>query len=118
MKKYFLFLIITLIVSCSSIKEGEIYEKEFLPYHTEMTLMPIIISTGKSCVPILMPMWFNYPDAYKISFKKFSEKKNKFETRTVYTSKYVFDSSAIGNWYKICEDDCDEQPKIKMDKKE
>lgn len=115
MKKIVIILILFLI-SCSNLKEGEIYKKEFTPKHTQMILMPIIISTGKTTMTSLVPMWFYFPDSYSVGIKKYNEEKKEYETRTIYIDKNVYELVNIGNWYKVCDYDCDEPVKIKMEK--
>lgn len=118
--KYFLIVIVFVLVGCSGLKEGEIYDKNYSPAHMQLIMMPIVhtISTDKttSSFVTVVPMWFYFPDSWSLSYKAFNQKKNKWETATVWVNQQTFDISKIGMWYKKTEDDLDEQPRIETNK--
>lgn len=109
-----------LLVGCSGLKEGEIYDKSFSPAHTELIMMPIVhvISTGNtySTFTTIVPMWFYYPDSWSISYKAFNQKKNKWETAIVWVNQQTYSVANIGMWYKKTEQDFIEQPRIETNK--
>ena len=89
MKKIALFLSIILVfgllVSCSKlINEGDIYEKEFKPEYTTVSVLPMTISNGKTVTTIMVPYTIHYPDRWVIYIK-------------AYVSKEVYDSVNIGD---------------------
>lgn len=117
MKKILISLAIAiLIMSCSSsLKEGEVYDKQFHQEHTTVLLMPIVHKIGKTTYTTMIPMTFYYPDAWSISYKVFDEEKNKWKTRTVWVSKQVYDATTIGSWYIQADTALAERPRIRKD---
>jgi hypothetical protein len=122
LKFLFLSLIFIMIFSCGpALKQGEVYNRQFIPAHSQLIMMPIVhvVSDGESTTTYttVTPIWFFYPDAWSISYKAFNQKKNKWETATVYTTKEIYNLVSIGSWYERKENDSIEQPRIKEDPK-
>lgn len=102
MKKIALFLSIILVfgllVSCSKlINEGDIYEKEFKPEYTTVSVLPMTISNGKTVTTIMVPYTIHYPDRWVIYIKAYEEEKQEWLTEDFYVSKEVYDSVNIGD---------------------
>ncbi len=90
--------------SCSpGIKEGEVYQKYIEPERTyvQMLMIPQIHSTGKSTYTtfIIIPMFIHDDEDYVIKIKKFNQEKGKFDSKTLYLERPIFDSLEIGDYF-------------------
>ena len=109
MKKITLFLSIILVfgllVSCSKlINEGDIYEKEFKPEYTTVSVFPMTISNGKTVTTIMVPYTIHYPDRWVIYIKAYDEEACKWINEDFYVSEEVYDSVDIGDYFVFDED--------------
>lgn len=109
MKKIALFLSIILVfgllVSCSKlINEGDIYEKEFKPEYTTVSVFPMTISNGKTVTTIMVPYTIHYPDRWVIYIKAYDEEACKWINEYFYVSEEVYDSVDIGDYFVFDED--------------
>lgn len=112
--KCFILIVLLLIFSCGpDLKEGEVYDKEFIPAHMQIILMPVT-TCGKTCMTSLIPVPFFYPDAWKISYKAFNKDENQYDTSVKYVPKAVFDSLEIGHWYISTDKDLKEPARMKQ----
>lgn len=72
MKKaiFVLFMCFIFLTGCNKkITEGEIYEKEFLPKETQVVILPMVHTDGKTSYTTYIPMTYYYPDRWRISIK-------------------------------------------------
>lgn len=105
MKKRILSLLLALLLcltlcGCSpKLKEGEVYEKHFIPAHTDHLLIPYVRynAASKSSTVILIPVSRHYPDQYKICIKAMQG--DDWITETFYVPQDVYDSVEIGNYF-------------------
>jgi hypothetical protein len=119
-KLLLLMVFFIMIFSCEpALKQGEVYNRKFVPAHTQMIMMPVVhvASVGKTTTTYttLTPIWFFYPDSWEISYKAFNQKKNKWETATIYTTKEIYSLASVGSWYERTEKDFVEQPRLKTE---
>lgn len=89
------FLILTLWGCEDKIAEGEVYEKEYRAAHTDVRMMPVVISNGKTTTTTVIPYVVSYPDRYIIHIKAFNGEE--WETEDYYVSKEVYDSVNVGD---------------------
>lgn len=101
-------LILLSLSGCSTITEGKIVEKEFIPAHTETLLVPIVMSTGTSTFTNFIPVTRDYEDQWIIIFEGMNEEGEK-ETRKVYTDEKTYNLCDIGeNFIYVTNRDSDE----------
>lgn len=101
-------LIILSLSGCSTITEGVIVEKKFIPEHTETLYVPIVSKVGNSTITNLIPVMRDYEDQWIIIFEGINEEGEK-ETRKVYTNEATYNSCEIGdNFVYITNRDEDE----------
>lgn len=101
MKKVKVFLIVALIAlllgGCSQkITQGEVINKEFIAEHTEVRVIPVVTSNGKSTSTTLIPYVYHYPDTYKITIKDYDAEQKEL-TATYRVTKFVYDSIDYGD---------------------
>lgn len=115
----YLALILTMLVifGCARITDGEVYEKKVILAHTEMILIPIIISSGKSTTTVLVPYWFWYPEQYRVCIRKVDKNTGDYDTRSIYLTKEKFNTVTNGDWYEITESDSFELVRFKTNTK-
>lgn len=113
MRPIWLTPLLAILLACSpSLKEGEIRTKELHPEHTQIILMPLTISTGKTTTTTMVPMFFYYPESYSIDIRKFDGKK--WREATWWVNRSTYEQAVVGGYYKVQKDDLDEQPRIKQ----
>ncbi len=91
-----------LLTGCSQkITDGEVYKKEFKEAHTEIRIMPIVTTNGKTTHTIMMPFTYSYPDRYIVYIKKFED--NEWKTANYYVTKEIYENIKIGDEFKYVE---------------
>lgn len=85
------------IAGCSSITDGDVYDREFVAAHEESTIDydPIseTFSTGSETVP----------DKWYISFRKVNEQDGGWLTRRVEVEKSTYDSTNLGDHFSLAQ---------------
>ena len=111
-------ILIVSLCGCSAITEGEVYEKEYREAHTQIMMMPLNISNGKTSSVIMVPYFVRYPERYVIFIKAYQDKK--WVTEDFYVSKEVYDAVNIGDMFLYDEDrgDLQEEPYTKERKRD
>lgn len=108
----FLMAICLLLSGCEKIREGEIYKKEFLEENTQVYMMPIIHSDGKTSYTTFMPVTYHYPDRWKIYIRSLNkDKQGEYKKAIYYTNEDVYNQCEIGNIFSYEEGrDSEEEP--------
>ena len=95
-------------VVSSSVEEGVIVSKEFIPEHTTMIPITTYITVGKVRVPNTIYVTRHYSDQWAITFEG-KNKSGKVCQRTVYVSEEVYNSYKINDIFtydkNICSDE-------------
>lgn len=100
-------LLALLLCSCDNeVTEGEIYEKEFKPAETQTTVIPMVISTGKTVVTSVIPVIRHYPDRYIVRIRQYNEEENTFLYNEYYVNAETYNKANIGDWFIYDEDYC------------
>lgn len=105
MKKRILSLLLALLLcftlcGCGpKLEEGEVYDKQFIPAHTDHLLIPYIHynAASKSSYTIFIPVARHYPDQYEIFIKAMQD--DEWVTETFYVPQDVYDAIEIGNYF-------------------
>ncbi len=88
-----------LLFGCrSGITEGEIYEKEFIPAHSTIELVPILSFNGENITTTYIPEIRNYPDAWYIRIKAVNDEDRVQEDEYSVTEE-IFNQYNIGEFY-------------------
>ena len=92
----------------SSVEEGVIVNKEFIPAHTTMIPITTYITVGKMQVPNTTYITRHYSDQWAITFEG-KNKSGKVCQRTVYVSEGVYNNYKINDMFiydkTICSDE-------------
>lgn len=100
MALFILFLTVILVACGNKITEGEVYEKEFIPAHTETMLVPIVIFNGKTTTTTLIPETKNVPDEWYIKIQSVEADENgKYEKAEYSVTEEIFNSYEVGDLY-------------------
>ncbi len=84
----------------NKITEGIVYEKGFVPAHTETTLMPIMSSNGKTTTTILIPKTDSIPDKWYISIRSQEADENgKYQKAKYEVAEETFNQYKVGDFY-------------------
>ena len=111
-------LVVSLCGCSNTITEGEVYEKEYREAHTQVMILPLIISNGKTTSTIMVPYFVHYPDRYVIFIKAYQDKE--WKTEDFYVSKEVYDSIKIRDMflYDVERGDLQDEPYTKERKED
>ena len=91
-------LIPILLSGCqNSITQGEVIEKEFTPSHTEVMLVPLVHSNGKTSYTTLVPFIYSYSDSWKITIQSYDKETGENSTATYRVTENVYNSVEIGS---------------------
>lgn len=90
-----------MFVSCGNeITEGQVYEKVFVPAHTETRLIPIITYNDKTVNTILIPQIKHIPDRWYIKIKAVgSGEDEECEKVTYSVTEEIFNQYEVGDFY-------------------
>ena len=86
--------------------EGEICNLEYQPAYTTTSLIPIIISNGKTVTTILVPYILYYPDRWYVQVREYVEEDEEFVYHECWVTEEVFTSLNIGDWFVYNADYC------------
>jgi hypothetical protein len=88
--------------SCNKLEEGDVIEKWYEPTRTYATVMPILISNGKTTSTIMVPhMVTDYEDwVIKIRGKYNGEDR----IETIYVGQKQYECLSVGSHLKLSED--------------
>jgi len=88
------------MLSCEDgINEGEVYAKEYEPARTQLIMTPMIVSTGKTTITTMTPMYVYDDEDYVIHIHKFNEETQEFDTNTFYTDNVTYNQINVGDWF-------------------
>lgn len=104
-------ILLTLIICCicltgcgEKITEGEIYEKEFLLEETQVMIVPMVHTNGKTSYTTYMPVTHHYPDRWRISIKSLEKNEDgEYDTADYYTTEEVYNSCEVGDMFSYDE---------------
>lgn len=85
-----------LFAGCERIKSGEVYNKEFVPAHTESYSYTQIIYVNDQCIRIPQTRTEFVPDKYRIYIRKENDK-GKFETAMYEVGRERYEQIKIGD---------------------
>lgn len=99
-------LAILCFVSCSKtvpkLKEGYVIEKWYEPTRTYVTMMPMVVSNGKSSTVIMIP--FSITDYADWCLKIRGKYNNEEMIEIIYVSQNQYDSLSLGSHLKLTDD--------------
>ena len=101
-------LLIMTFVGCSSITEGKVINKKFIPAHTDQTIITVPQRIGKITTIRTYPVTRSYPDQWQITFEG-PNNKEELETRIVYVDKTTYDSYEIGDDFVYDKEKCNNE---------
>lgn len=82
---------------CSGkITSGEVVEKNFTPAHSEVRLIPFVISNGKSVSTGIIPYVYRYSDRWEVTIAAWDEEEKKMQTATYRVTEEVYEAVEIG----------------------
>lgn len=114
MKRAIAALMLCLSLACDpSLKDGEVTSRKFHPAHTQITLMPIVSSNGKTTTTTLIPVPMYYPESWSVDIKKFDGKK--WKRATWWVNRETYDQVTVGCWFKSTDECLEEQPKQRVE---
>lgn len=90
---------VSLLCGCGKeITEGEVFAKEYKEARTEVRLMPLVRTNGKTTYTTVIPYTVRYPDRYIIKIKAYQN--NEWVTEDFYVSAEVYESINIGDMFE------------------
>lgn len=107
MKFKLLFIVIAMLLLCGCgtiLTEGEVYDKQFIESHSEVTAFPATVpsvnaATGQITTDVkTVPHICYYSDAYAIYIRAFRD--NEWVTAVYYVPEDVYNSVNIGDTFK------------------
>lgn len=97
----FVLFISVLISACGNkITEGKVYEKEFIPAHSETVLMPMVIPCGKSVVTVMRPQIIRKSDTWYIKIESAELDEGGNIEKAIYSvTEEIFNQYEVGDFY-------------------
>lgn len=80
---------------------GIVTSKRFIAAHTEIIMMPMTISDGKTTTTIMVPYTFFEPDRWTITVEPYDDAGRPLPVRNVNVRKDVYDSCKLGGWLNM-----------------
>lgn len=89
--------LLLVLSGCSGkITSGEVVEKKFTPAHSEVRLIPFVISNGKSVSTGIIPYVYRYSDRWEVTIAAWDEEEKKMQTATYRVTEEVYEAVEIG----------------------
>lgn len=92
-----LLLVVGLSACGGMITSGEVIDKTYTPAHTQLMIIPVTISSGKSFTTVMVPYIYCYSDDWKITIQKYNCVKQEMSSATYRVTKDVYNSVTIGS---------------------
>lgn len=101
MKKVIAIILVAIIslslLGCASkITSGEVINKSYTEAHTQMLLIPVVISNGKTMSTILVPYIYHYSDRWDVTIQAWDAADKKMKRATYRVTEDVYNSVDIG----------------------
>ena len=101
-KTVFLLGVLLFVLSAcgNKITEGKVYEKEFIPAHSETVLVPMIIPCRKSVTTVMRPQTTRKPDTWYIKIESTEPEEDGNTKKSTYSvSEDIFNQYEVGDIY-------------------
>lgn len=85
------------------ITEGRVIHKEHHEEYTTVIMMPIVISTGKTTMTQMIPIWQYHPETWEIVIESFDKDSKRLE-ESFYVNNSVYNEVNTGDYFKFDED--------------
>lgn len=92
---YIIALLILMSGCTQKISRGEVIEKEFVPAHTSMMIIPVVRTNGKTTSTTMIPYVYYYADRYTIKIAGY-DKDGEHCSAAYRVTKEVFDAVELG----------------------
>ena len=97
------------------ITQGEVVDKQFTPAHTDIRIVPIVRSNGKTTTVTPVRFFYYYPDTYEITIS--GADKNGNQQKAVYrVTKEVFDTVEMGAEFIYDKDMQPDEPEYRRER--
>jgi len=102
MKAICVILIVLLVTSCNHLTEGTVIGKKYEPLNSYTTLIPLVMSTGKTTVIIMTPYLVVDGEDFIVEIDGLY--RGEHRTEYVYVSKKEYECLNIGSRFVVGED--------------
>lgn len=89
------------LCGCDKLRYGNVIEKKHTPAYESVMMMPLIISTGKSTIVVMVPYFIHHTESWSIDVRGLGNSGDTI-TRTFYVNQSGYDTMDIGKF--ICVD--------------
>lgn len=89
-------LLLALSGCCAKITSGEVVEKNYTPAHSEVRLIPLVLSNGKSSSVVVIPYTYYYSDRWTVTIAAWDEEAKKMQSATYRVTEEVYEAVEIG----------------------
>lgn len=89
-------LLLVLSGCCAKITSGEVVEKNYTPAHSEVRLIPLVLSNGKSSSVVVAPYTYYYSDRWTVTIAAWDEEAKKMQSATYRVTEEVYEAIEIG----------------------
>jgi len=103
MKKLLFLLLVIFLTGCEGLKEGEIVNKWYEPENTRTVLLPVMITSGKMTMTMMVPHRVVDGEDFCIEIKGYIDDKE--VTKTFYLTKERWDTLQRGQLFCV-DGDC------------
>lgn len=111
-----LLLFLLLLTGCGAeITEGEVIQKEFTPAYTQLLMVPVVRSDGKTTHTAMLPYVYFYSDKWTITIRAYSEDGEEIR-ETFRVSEQVYDETELGSEFIYTDDMEPDEPEYTREK--
>lgn len=111
-----LLLFLLLLTGCGAeITEGEVIQKEFTPAHTQLRMVPVVRSDGRTPHTTMLPYVYFYSDKWTITIRAYSEDGEEIR-ETFRVSEQVYDETELGSEFIYTDDMEPDEPEYTREK--
>lgn len=112
-------LMLTLLVGCGErITRGEVIDKKYTKAHTQVMMIPLVMSSGKTITTTIIPYIYRYPDRWEITIQQHDTEDGVRVTATYRVTQEVYDAVNLHDEFVYDKDMEPKEPEYTRERKD
>ena len=114
-----LVLMFLLLVGCGAkITSGEVIDKKYTKAHTQVIMVPLVMSNGKTTTTTIIPYLYHYADRWEITIRQYDAENGAEVTATYSVTQDVYDAVNLHDEFVYNKDMEPEEPEYIRERKD
>jgi hypothetical protein len=110
---------LTLLVGCGErITSGEVIDKKYTKAYTQVRMIPLVMSNGKTTTTTIIPYIYRYPDRWEITIQQYDTGDGVRVTATYRVTQEVYDAVNLHDEFVYNKDMEPKEPEYTRERKD